>query len=190
MLVASCLLRKILTSSSPTFEGSSRWARTAFLPVLLVSAFKCLHTGGINIYWVGLRPHQPNIQIKSLPLKLNGATAGDTVAVSAVIYCACMTTIVICFNSDAYSVLCVCELVACIGAGEWMPGTINANCCLSHLIMLVVCSVDGNIMAVVAYLLVLLAWTVPALNHYTIIIKLVLTSLVEETILLLIKFIM
>ena len=64
---------------------------------------------------------------ESLPLKLNGATVGDTVAVATDIYCTCMTTIVICCNSAAESVLCVCGLVACIGAGEWMPGTINAN---------------------------------------------------------------
>ena len=88
---------------------------------------------------------------------MNGTTLGATVAVSAAIHCTCMTTIVMFCNSAAESVLCICELVACIGADEWMPGTINANCCLAQLIMLVVCSVDGSFMAVAAYFLVLLA---------------------------------
>ena len=86
-----------------------------------------------------------------------GATVGDTAAVAATINCTCMTNIVIFCNCAAESVLCLFELVACIGTGEWMPGTLNANCRLAHLIMLVVCSVDGNIMDVAAYLLVLLA---------------------------------
>ena len=38
-----------------------------------------------------------------------------------------------------------------------MPGTLNANFRLAHLIMLVVISIDGNYMAVDAYLLVLIA---------------------------------
>ena len=88
---------------------------------------------------------------------MNGATVGDTVAVAAAIDCACMTNIVICCNSAADSVLCICGLVACIGAGEWTPGTLNANFRLAHLIMLVMCSVDGDFMAVAVYLLVLLA---------------------------------
>ena len=88
---------------------------------------------------------------------MNGSTVGATLAVAAAIDCYCMTTIVICCNSVAESVFCVCELVACIGAGEWIPGTINANYRLARLIMLVVCSVDGNFMAVAAYFLVLLA---------------------------------
>ena len=82
---------------------------------------------------------------------------GATISVAAAVYCGYRTIIVICCNSVAESVFCVCELVACIGAGEWMPGTLNANFRLAHLIMLVVCSVDGNIMDVAAYLLVLLA---------------------------------
>ena len=88
---------------------------------------------------------------------MNGSTVGDTVAVAIAIDCNCMTTIVIFCNSTAESVLCFFRLVACIGAGEWMPGTLNANCRLAHLIMLVVCSVDGDFMAVAAYFLVLLA---------------------------------
>ena len=118
---------------------------------------------------------------------MNGSTVGATVAVAVAIDCACMTTIVIFCNSTAENVLWVFGLVACLGAVEWMPGTLNANCRLSHLIMLVVCSVDGDFMAVAAYFLVLLAWTVPILNYATIGIKLVLALLVE-TILLLIKF--
>ena len=82
---------------------------------------------------------------------------GATVAVYSAIDCACMATIVICCNSAAESVLCVCELVAFIGAGDWMPGTLNANFRRAHLIMLVVCSVDSNFMAVAAYFLVSLA---------------------------------
>ena len=88
---------------------------------------------------------------------MNGSTVGATVAVAVAIDCACMTTIVICCNSAAESVLCVFGLVAYIGTGEWMPGTLDANCRLAHLIMLVLCSVDGNFMAVAAYFLVLLA---------------------------------
>ena len=82
---------------------------------------------------------------------------GDTAVVAAAIDCACMTTISIFCNSAADSALCVCEMVACIGAEEWIPVTLNANFCLDHLIFLVVCSVDGDFMAVAAYLLVMFA---------------------------------
>ena len=94
---------------------------------------------------------------KILPLKMNGTNVGATIAVAAAIHCDYMNTIVVFFNSTAESVLCVCELVDCIGAGEWILGTLNSNCCLAHLIMLVVCSIDGNFMAVSAYFLVLIA---------------------------------
>ena len=45
--------------------------------------------------------------------------------------CTCMTTIVMICNSAEESVLCVCVLVACISAGEWMSwlreGTVQAS---------------------------------------------------------------
>ena len=82
---------------------------------------------------------------------------GATVAVDAVIDCACMNTILICCIYAAESVLCVCELVACICAGEWIQDTLNANFLLAHFIMLVVCSIGGNFVAVSACFLVLLA---------------------------------
>ena len=66
-----------------------------------------------------------------------------------------MTTIVVFSNYAAESVLCVRVLVAYIGAGEWIPGTINAKCPIYHLIMLVVCRMDGNFMAVATCFLVL-----------------------------------
>ena len=182
MLVTICLLRKILTSLYPKFEGSRVWVRSSFFPVLVVSAFNCLHTGGINISWVGLRLHHTKIIKSLLPSKVNGATVGDTVDFSAAIDCACMTTIEICCNSSADSVLCVCYLVACIGAGEWIPGTLDTNFRLTHLITFLVCSIDGNFMAVAACFLVMRAWTVPALNHATIGMKLVLMLLVSKTI--------
>ena len=164
--------------------------RRALFSVLVVSAFNCLHTRGISISWVVLSPHHPNIRKSFLPSKVKGVTMGATVAVSVSVDCSWMTKIVIYCCSAAESVIWVCGIMACISAGYWMTGTLNTNCRLSHLIMLVVRSIEGNFMAVYACLLVMIAWTVPALNHATIVSKLILTSLVAKTILLLIRFIM
>ena len=131
--------------------------RTYFFPVLVVSALDSLHTGGINLSCMVFRLHYPNIQEIFLPSMVNDATVGATVAVATAIYCACITTVTIFCNSSAYIVLCVCGLVSCIGVGEWIPGTLNANCRLAYLILLVVCSMDRNFMAVAAFLFILLA---------------------------------
>ena len=105
MLVTSCLLRNILLSSFPTFEGSRRWLRSFFFPVFVVSAFNCLHAGGINLYLVALTPHHPNIPKGVLLSKLNGATVVTTVAAVAAIECYFITTIVIFYSYAAEGVL-------------------------------------------------------------------------------------
>ena len=120
----------------------------SLLPVLVVSTLNCLRTGCINLSFMGLIPHHINIQKQFLPSKVNGATVGATVAVAATIDCAWINTIAIFCNSAAESVLGVCNLVACIGAGEWIPGTRNANCRLAHLTILGLCRMDGNFMTV------------------------------------------
>ena len=92
-----------------------------------------------------------------LTSKVNGATVGATVDIASAIDCACMNTIVIFCNYAAESLLCVCDLVACIGAGYWIPGTLNSNCHLAYLIMLVVRRMDGNFMTVTSCFLVLIS---------------------------------
>ena len=165
MSVTSCLLRKILTSSSTKFEASRICMRTSFLPVLVVYAFKCLHTGCINLSWVDLRPHYPITRKGLIPPKVKDVTVSTNVSVSTIIDCACMTTIDILCSSAAHSVLWFYGLMACIGSGEWMPGTLNVNCWITHLIFLMVCSIEGNFMAVTEFVLGLLDWNVPAPNH-------------------------
>ena len=85
MSVTIFLIRNMLTSSSPRFEGSSRWIRKSFLPVLVVSAFNCFHTEGINITCLGLRLHQPNMQKCLIPSKVKGKSVGSTVYIVAAI---------------------------------------------------------------------------------------------------------
>ena len=157
MSISSCFLRKNLTSSYPKFEGSRRWLKISLLTVLVVSSFSCLHTGGINLSCLVLRPHYPNIQNNSLPSKLNGSNVGAAVSFAASIYCTLIANIANFYNSNTYSALGVCDLVDCIGAGEWMSGTRHANCCLAHLILLGVCRMYGNFMAVAACFFVLLS---------------------------------
>ena len=177
----------MLTSSYQKFEGLRIWIKTAFLPVLVVSAFKCFHTGGISLYCVGLRPHQPINQKQLLPSKVNGSTVGATVAFATVIDCAWMTNVTIFCNSTVESVLGVWEIVAYIGAVAWIPVTRKINCHLSHLILFCVIRMGGNLITVATCFFVLIAWTVPALNQAIIGITSVLTSSVAKTILLLTK---
>ena len=87
------------------------------------------------------------------PSKFNRETVGATVDVVGAIDWASMTTVAICCSSATDSVLCVCDIVACIGSGEWIPGILNFNFRLTHLIMLVVCSMD-----VILWLLLHVSW--------------------------------
>ena len=153
MLVTSCLLRKILTSLSPTFEVSSRWVMIYFFPILVVSACIYIHTGIINLSSVGLSPHHTNIRKGFLLSKFNGSTVGAAVDFAASIYCAWITTIEMLFKSAADSVLGVCDLVSYIDTGEWVSGTQNSHLCLAHSIMLGVCRMERNFMAVAEFFL-------------------------------------
>ena len=80
--------------------------------------------------------------------------------------------------------------MAYIGDKTWIPGTRKANFRLSHLNLLFVSRMEGNLISVAVCFFVLIAWTVPSLNHSVIVRRAVLTSSVEKTILILIKLIM
>ena len=155
----------MLTSSSPTFDGSSRRVSTDFLPIFFVSAFYCFHAGGRNIYCVGLRFHYHNIRNSFLPSNRKGTTVVATVSVAAAVDWAWISTVAFVCSSAADSALEVCWMIDWVSMVELIPVTQNANLRLAHLIWLGVCRIDGNLTSVTAYFLVLIACTVPACIH-------------------------